>query len=135
MRCLSLVLAFLLSFSTHSLFAQEAQPDLDRVLQRLQDKQGDRALPVDQGATGVWQRLQKLHTTASVLHTTAHPDDEHAGLLTYLSRGVGARTGLLTLNRGEAGANAIGSELFDALGMIRTEELRRAGRYYGLDDQ
>lgn len=69
------------------------------------------------------------------MHTTAHPDDEHAGLLTYLSRGEGVRLALLTLNRGEAGANAIGSELFDALGMIRTEELRQSGRYYGLDDQ
>src|SRR5712691_3517887 len=42
---------------------------------------------------------------------------------------------LLTLNRGEAGDNAIGSELFDAVGLIRTEELRIAGRYYGLDRQ
>ena len=70
-----------------------------------------------------------------MLHTTAHPDDEHAGLLTYLSRGEGVRTAHLTLNRGEAGANAIGAELFDALGLIRTEELRLANRYYGLDDQ
>ena len=32
---------------------------------------------------------------------------------------------LLTLNRGEAGDNAIGPELFDPLGLIRTEELLR----------
>ena len=69
------------------------------------------------------------------MHTTAHPDDEHGGVLAQLSRGQGARVSLLTLNRGESGDNAIGSELFDAVGLIRTEELLMAGRYYGLDRQ
>jgi LmbE family N-acetylglucosaminyl deacetylase len=92
-------------------------------------------LPQDKGAAGTWQRLLKLQTTASVMHTTAHPDDEHGGMLAQLSRGQGARVSLLTLNRGESGDNAIGSELFDAVGLIRTEELLMAGRYYGLDRQ
>ena len=92
-------------------------------------------LPLDQGAAGAWQKILKLQTTASILHTTAHPDDEQSGVLTMLSRGLGARTGLLTINRGEAGDNAIGSELFDALGLIRTDELARAGQDYGLDEQ
>ena len=98
----------------------------------------DPALPplvFDQGAAGAWQKILKLQTTASVLHTTAHPDDEHSGVLTMLSRGQGARIALLTINRGEAGDNAIGPELFDALGLIRTDELARAGQYYGLDEQ
>ena len=92
-------------------------------------------LPQDKGAVGTWQRLLKLQTTASAMHTTAHPDDEHGGVLAQLSRGQGARVSLLTLNRGESGDNAIGSELFDAVGLIRTEELLMAGRYYGLDRQ
>jgi LmbE family N-acetylglucosaminyl deacetylase len=92
-------------------------------------------IPQDQGASGVFQKILKLKTTASALHTTAHPDDEHGGMLSLLSRGQGARLSLLTLNRGESGDNAIGSELFDGLGLIRTEELTDAGRYYGLDDQ
>ncbi|MBK5297926.1 MAG: PIG-L family deacetylase [Vicinamibacteria bacterium] len=92
-------------------------------------------LVFDMGAAGAWQKILKLQTTASVLHTTAHPDDEHSGMLTMLSRGLGARTALLTINRGEAGDNAIGPELFDALGLIRTDELARAGQYYGLDEQ
>jgi LmbE family N-acetylglucosaminyl deacetylase len=96
---------------------------------------GPESLPQDRGATGTWQRLLKLQTTASVMHTTAHPDDEHGGLLAQLSRGRGARVSLLTLNRGESGDNAIGPELFDAVGLIRTEELLVAGRYYGLDRQ
>ncbi|HEY8535139.1 MAG TPA: hypothetical protein VIL25_01785, partial [Vicinamibacterales bacterium] len=68
--------------------------------------------PIDQGAAGAWQKIRKLQTIASILHTTAHPDDEHSGMLTWASRGLGARTMLVTLNRGEAGDNAIGSELF-----------------------
>ena len=96
---------------------------------------GPDALAADKGAAGTWQRLLKLRTTASVMHTTAHPDDEHGGMLALMSRAVGARVSLLTLTRGEAGDNAIGPELFDALGLIRTEELLLADRYYGVDQQ
>src|SRR5262247_4259272 len=92
-------------------------------------------LAPDTGAAGTWQRLLKLQTTASVMHTTAHPDDEHGGTLAQLSRGRGARVSLLTLTRGESGDNAIGPELFDAVGLIRTEELLMADRYYGVDRQ
>ena len=83
----------------------------------------------------VWQKLLKLRTTASVMHVTAHPDDEHGGVLTKLSRGDGARMALLTLNRGESGDNAIGPQLFDGLGLIRTEELLVSDRHYGVDEQ
>lgn len=89
----------------------------------------------DQGAAGAWHKILKLQTTASAMHTTAHPDDEHGGVLAMLSRGEGARVSMLTLTRGESGDNAIGPELFDALGLIRTEELLVANRYYGVDRQ
>jgi LmbE family N-acetylglucosaminyl deacetylase len=92
-------------------------------------------LPQDMGAAGTWQKLQKLRTIASVMHTTAHPDDEHGGLLAWLSRGVGARVSLMTLNRGQSGDNALGPQLFDGLGLIRTEELLRSDQYYGVDAQ
>jgi LmbE family N-acetylglucosaminyl deacetylase len=87
------------------------------------------------GASEAWEKILKLRTTVSVMHITAHPDDEHGGVLAKLSRGDGARVTLLTLNRGESGDNAIGPQLFDALGLIRTEELIAAGRYYGIDQQ
>jgi hypothetical protein len=45
--------------------------------------------PIDRGTAGTWQKLLKLTTTASVLHTMAHPDDEHGGVVTMLSRRVG----------------------------------------------
>ncbi len=113
--------------------ATRPPPTLDRVLAFPRSIPGEELHP-DRGAAGAWHRIRKLATTASILHVTAHPDDEHSGMLTLASRGWGARTALLSLNRGEAGANAIGPELFDGLGLIRTRELVLSGRYYGLDD-
>ena len=84
-------------------------------------------------ASEVWRALQRLQTTATVLHTVAHPDDENGPLLTWLSRGQGVRTALYSTTRGEGGANLIGPELFDALGIVRTEEHLAAVRYYGID--
>jgi len=128
----ALVLMSALAPGSQSASAQ-SPPVLDRVLAFPTPIPGEE-LQADRGAAGVWHRIRKLGTTASILHVTAHPDDEHSGMLTLASRGWGARTALLSLNRGEAGANAIGPELFDALGLIRTRELVLSGRYYGLDD-
>jgi LmbE family N-acetylglucosaminyl deacetylase len=88
-------------------------------------------LPEDRGAADLEQTLKRLGTTASVLFIVAHPDDEDGALMTYLSRGLGARVTLLTLTRGEGGQNALGAESYDALGLIRTNELLKADEYYG----
>ena len=93
----------------------------------------DRELAIDRGAAALWQSLKKLQTRASLIMITAHPDDEDAGMLTYASRGVGARVHLLTLNRGEGGANVMSGDFFDALGLVRTMEMLAAGRYYGIE--
>ncbi|MFN6963181.1 MAG: NEW3 domain-containing protein [Pyrinomonadaceae bacterium] len=85
----------------------------------------------DMGALGLGQVLQRLQTTASAMHTGAHPDDEDSGLLAYLARREHARTVYLALNRGEGGQNVIGSDLFENLGVIRTEELLQARRLDG----
>lgn len=111
-----------------------AQDPLYKVLTLTGRKTGARDLPQDNGAAGLYQRLLKLQTIGSVLHTQAHPDDEHADMLTLMGRGLGYRTALLSLNRGESGANALGSEAFDQLGVLRTEEFLLAAAYYGLDD-
>ena len=87
----------------------------------------------ESNASEVWRALQRLQTTATVLHTVAHPDDENGSLLTWLSRSQGVRTGLYSTTRGEGGANLIGPELFDGLGIVRTEEHLAAARYYGVD--
>src|SRR5690242_14271588 len=79
------------------------------------------SIPQDTGAAGAWQKIQKIRTTASVLHGTAHPDDENGGVLARLSRKDGARVVLMTLTRGESGDNAIGPQLFEGLALIRTD--------------
>jgi LmbE family N-acetylglucosaminyl deacetylase len=63
----------------------------------------------------------------------AHPDDEDSALLAYLARGESARTAYLSLTRGDGGQNIIGPELFEALGVIRTEELLQARRLDGAE--
>ena len=85
----------------------------------------------DMGAIGLGQALKRLQTTASAMHTGAHPDDEDSGLLAYLARKEQARTSYLSLNRGDGGQNVIGEELFESLGTIRTEELLQARRLDG----
>ncbi len=89
-------------------------------------------LPEDRGAADLEQTIKRLGTTASVLFIVAHPDDEDGALMTYLSRGQGVRVTLLTLTRGEGGQNALGAESYDALGLIRTNELLKADEYYGV---
>ncbi|HJR07602.1 MAG TPA: PIG-L family deacetylase [Pyrinomonadaceae bacterium] len=85
----------------------------------------------NEGAVALGLLLRRLQTTASVLHTGAHPDDEDSALIARLARGDGARVAYLSLNRGEGGQNRIGTELFDALGIIRTEELLQARKLDG----
>ncbi len=78
------------------------------------------------------EAIDKARVTTRILFVTAHPDDEWASLLTYLSRGVDADVALLTITRGQGGQNAIGPEQGGELGVIRTEELLAAGRHYGV---
>ena len=87
-------------------------------------------LPEDRGAAGLHQALKRLGTTARVLYITAHPDDEDGGTITWLTRGLGVDVTLLSLTRGESGANVITDDFFDSLGALRTLELLRAARYY-----
>ncbi len=121
---IALTLALPSLFAAKYSFAAPAKPIVDA-----------RPIPVDRGAAETWQLLKKLHTRASLLMIVAHPDDEDGATLAYEGRGLGVRTNLMTLNRGEGGANVMSSDLWDALGLVRTEELLQAGRYYGLDGQ
>lgn len=82
--------------------------------------------PYGEGAAGLIQKLERLTTTASAIHTGAHPDDEDSALIATLARGHHARVAYLSLNRGEGGQNVLGPEFYEALGVIRTEELLQA---------
>jgi LmbE family N-acetylglucosaminyl deacetylase len=124
--CLGLALA---SASAVSLSAQNAVQTV-APLPPAEPTAVAQPLPEDRGEAALEQSLRRLGTTASVLYIVAHPDDEDGALMTYLSRGLGARVTLLTLTRGEGGQNAISGETYDALGLMRTSELLKADEYY-----
>ena len=88
-------------------------------------------LYLDRGAVGLSQSLKRLPLISRVLFIMAHPDDEPAGLVTFVSRGAGARTAILSLTRGEGGQNLVGPDLFEALGLVRTGEMLAANEFYG----
>ncbi len=92
-------------------------------------------LPPDTGTAGLKQMVLRLQTTARLMQTTAHPDDEDGGMLTLESRGKGDTALLMTLTRGEGGQNKVGSNLFDVLGVLRTLELTASDRYYGVEQR
>lgn len=89
----------------------------------------------DRGASALEQMFPRLRTTARLLHTTAHPDDDDGSMLVFEARGRGVRTVMQTLNRGEGGQNKFGTELFDELGVLRTLELMEADRFYGVEQR
>ena len=90
-------------------------------------------LELDRGAVGTHLRLQELTNPHSVLHVVAHPDDEDGAMLAWSARGLGARTMLFSITRGEGGANMISSHFFDELGALRTLEHAKAAGYYGIE--
>jgi len=79
----------------------------------------------------IYERLQKLNFLGTALYVAAHPDDENTRLIAYLANNVKARTGYLSLTRGDGGQNLIGPEIRELLGVIRTQELLAARRVDG----
>ncbi|MGA7908098.1 MAG: PIG-L family deacetylase, partial [Candidatus Sulfotelmatobacter sp.] len=92
-------------------------------------------IPQDQDVDGLQFLLRRLGTTARLMQTVAHPDDEDGGMLTLESRGHGVSVMLMTMNRGEGGQNKVGSNLSDVLGVLRTLELLAADQYYGVEER
>src|SRR6266850_784099 len=94
-----------------------------------------RVTPLDdeQGHVALGMALRHLDNTGIFMHTTAHPDDEDNGLLVMLNRGQGFRTTLVTATRGNGGQNEIGPEIFEGLGVLRTEELAALHRFDGAE--
>lgn len=94
-----------------------------------------RVVPVDdeQGHVALGLALRHLSNTGIFMMATAHPDDENNGLLVMLNRGQGYRTALATATRGNGGQNEIGPEIFEALGVLRTEELGAIHRFDGAE--
>ncbi|MGV3696206.1 PIG-L family deacetylase [Flavobacterium sp.] len=87
--------------------------------------------PAKPNAVEIYNQIQKLNFLGSVLYVAAHPDDENTRLIAYLSNDVKARTGYLSLTRGDGGQNLTGSDLRELLGVIRTQELIEARKIDG----
>ncbi len=77
--------------------------------------------------------LRKLASTGVFMQTDAHPDDEDNALLAMMGLGQGMRTVLVSATRGNGGQNEIGPELFEPLGVLRTEELLAVHRFDGAE--
>jgi LmbE family N-acetylglucosaminyl deacetylase len=94
-----------------------------------------RVTPIDeiQGRVALGLALRHLGNAGIFMMATAHPDDENNGLLVMLNRGLGYRTALATATRGNGGQNEIGPEIFEALGVLRTEELTALHRFDGAE--
>lgn len=99
---------------------------------RLHAQQGGPLEPPTTGGLSVLQQeLRMLGHHKRVLMIGAHPDDEDTEFLVLLTRREGAEAAYLSLTRGEGGQNLIGTELGEALGILRTEELLAARRIDG----
>ncbi|MFV8442615.1 PIG-L family deacetylase [Flavobacterium sp. LB2P44] len=87
--------------------------------------------PQKLNAVEIYNQIHKLNFLGSVLYIAAHPDDENTRLISYLSNEQEARTGYLSLTRGDGGQNLIGTQLRELLGVIRTQELIEARKIDG----
>ena len=79
----------------------------------------------------IFEKIEKLNFLGTALYIAAHPDDENTRLIAYLANNIKARTGYLSLTRGDGGQNLIGPEIRELLGVIRTQELLGARRVDG----
>ena len=87
--------------------------------------------PQKPNAVEIYNQIEKLNFLGSVLYIAAHPDDENTRLISYLANDQKARTGYLSLTRGDGGQNLIGTQLRELLGVIRTQELIEARKIDG----
>ena len=87
--------------------------------------------PKKYSSTDIYHSIEKLNFLGTALYVAAHPDDENTRLISYFSNEVKARTGYLSITRGDGGQNLIGPELRELLGVLRTQELLAARRVDG----
>lgn len=88
--------------------------------------QENRLFPKQPNTSEIYHHLEKLGFLGTALYIAAHPDDENTRLISWLANDKMARTGYLSITRGDGGQNLIGPELREQLGMIRTQELLEA---------
>ena len=77
--------------------------------------------------------LRKLGVSGTFMQCPAHPDDETNSLFALFTYGMGLRSVDLQNDRGDAGQNEIGPELFRDMAVLRTSELLSAHRIDGAE--
>lgn len=85
----------------------------------------------NKGVTNIYRELLALPNLGNVMYLGAHPDDESNAFLTNLTWGYKVNGSYVVSNWGEGGDNWIGQELYGALGVIRSQELKSARMYDG----
>ena len=123
-RTSTLILSLALAIVALTMVARAQQRPAQFYIEPLSDAKGQ---------VGLGLALRRLTSVGTFMHTTAHPDDENNSVIALYARGQGMRVALVTATRGDGGQNEIGPELFDAIGVLRTEELLAAHRWDGAE--
>ncbi len=85
----------------------------------------------NKGVTNIYRELLALPNLGNVMYMGAHPDDESNAFLANLTWGFKVNGSYVVSNWGEGGDNWIGQELYGALGVIRSQELKSARMFDG----
>ncbi|WP_221392901.1 PIG-L family deacetylase [Dyadobacter sp. NIV53] len=88
-------------------------------------------VPSGASSSEILQGIQKLNVLGNVLYFGAHPDDENPTFIAYMANEKHYNTAYFSLTRGDGGQNAIGTEIRENLGILRTQELLQARRIDG----
>jgi LmbE family N-acetylglucosaminyl deacetylase len=83
------------------------------------------------GAVALHQARLDLGSGLRLMCVAAHPDDEDGATLALHRMQYGVETHAVIATRGEGGQNEIGPELYEALAVIRTAEMRAAAAIEG----
>jgi LmbE family N-acetylglucosaminyl deacetylase len=91
------------------------------------------ALASAQDRTEIRQTLRDLSSAGVLMDISAHPDDEDGATLAYYRMKHGVHTYSVLFTRGEGGQNEKGPELYEELGVIRSQETHAAGALLGTE--
>ena len=90
-------------------------------------------LMVAQPPVELQQAFLDLNHDGVAMCISAHPDDEDGATLAYYRMKYGVKTYSVFFTRGEGGQNEKGPELYENLGVLRTEETRMAATLQGTE--
>jgi LmbE family N-acetylglucosaminyl deacetylase len=79
------------------------------------------------------QALLDISHDGVLMNISAHPDDEDGASLAYYRMKYGVKTYSILFTRGEGGQNEKGPELYEELGVLRSQETEAAGRILGAE--